>query len=371
MKAENAPNTSAPGPPLAPGPTIPKPMYERNELRVAHATLLYRTHSDLSTWVQLPETYSREIKGQENLLSVSLLNGGIELCQEGNPKTEDKGGLWKVRFEKGQYDRVHFDEYDKLRHPGTGTIPYVAIQFRVTATPKGWPEDSSTNDDGGSSALACRPWIPTPLAVQRSISGPKPHRFPLARVSEHFTEDGYAEFMVFFFKSRKQSGPKTWSWPAAAELLSGKPAWITAANKQQREVLNSLDLASFAARTNGNKKLTFSLGPANRGFWLVSRGTPGPFPAIASLPDRAHNFRPASETAASIRAIQRRGLEQDVADYGDAYAKYFDAWQRKKKQLAEMEHQDETAEDDEITEDDQHRAKRRRLEDFGCLKEGE
>ncbi|KAL9067729.1 MAG: hypothetical protein Q9161_006721 [Pseudevernia consocians] len=123
--------------------------------------------------------------GNETLTDITF-NGGIEVCQLVNDQSMDYGKMWKIRWEPGQYDQVNVQEFqrekmDKLHH--------IAVQFRPLAQPTGSLVDHPSTQNrialsAGSSLAAANP----PFLAG---SGPQPARFPLARLSSHFVEDGY------------------------------------------------------------------------------------------------------------------------------------------------------------------------------------
>lgn len=49
-----------------------------------------------------------------DLLVDIAFNGGIEVCQLANEQSVDYGKMWKIRWEPGQYNQVHVDEFQRI-----------------------------------------------------------------------------------------------------------------------------------------------------------------------------------------------------------------------------------------------------------------
>ena len=57
--------------------------------------------------------FSQRLRGHESVAEI-IFDGGIQVCQVGGEETEDQGKMWKIRWEAGQYDHVHVDEYLRI-----------------------------------------------------------------------------------------------------------------------------------------------------------------------------------------------------------------------------------------------------------------
>ena len=131
---------------------------------------------------------------------------------------------------------------------------------------------------GGSLAAANPPFL--------AGSGSQPARFPLARLSSHFVEDGYTTCLFVFPRNKLRSkgqlyarrlcvrligadnSIRRWIWAAACTFLRGANSWTAPPTSAETDRLRNQDLDEFASSPY-LAQCPFTFRDATRGKWLM------------------------------------------------------------------------------------------------------
>ncbi|KAL8838749.1 MAG: hypothetical protein Q9170_001998 [Blastenia crenularia] len=302
------------------------PPTTRKTQGVQHAMLFFKTGNE---WTPLGATYDRG-KGQDTVSHI-VMDGGIEICQQGDPESIDSGVMWKIRFEPGQYNAVHVDEFTR---PGMNNLKHIAIQFRPLTPPTG--TDTKLPVGQHKKKGDSQSGEPSTAPTQRlELEAPKPSRFPLARLSQSFIEDGYTELLLVFSRNSKKT----------KAFLNGLSAWTTPNTKAETTELEQLSLADYAERLSSHV-IPYTLRPANRGFWLTARPETNPaFLDVDELPPSAIDARLGEEDAR--KAIHKRNLEhleEDVEEMEALQYQLPEAISAKRQKIAELKQEEQNLE---------------------------
>ncbi len=167
--------------------------------------------------------------------------------------------------------------------------------------------ESPTSGQASSSSVAAPPQY-NPFAYS-----PVPARFPLARLSTHFTQDGFTECLFVFPQERaRQTGNFAWSWAATLTFLSGLKSWTCLATKDLTTQFNKQSLTEFASDPYLATS-PFKLRKTNRGYWLAKSGdVQSPVSPVSDLPYEAGAAPTFDQLLPLVRKRKADNLTHDI-----------------------------------------------------------
>ncbi|KAL8707446.1 MAG: hypothetical protein Q9220_007534 [cf. Caloplaca sp. 1 TL-2023] len=207
-------------------------------------------------------------------------------------------------------------------------LTHIAVQFRLRTAPTGEqcpvPAEGHTKRPPAKASAAKTSLAPSISQLPTSpspeqLTGPRPDRFPLARISQSFQEDGYIMLLLVFSRNtfKKINSNRHWSWPATAAFLHGLNKWPSTLNKGETVALFRKTLDEHAAIIAAIDT-PYALRQATRGYWLVDRSELStPSPAVGALPQQALVIEGVEEINTQVAKTQvakrkREELERDI-----------------------------------------------------------